>query len=115
MRLFDFERAPNPRRVHIFMAEKGIEIPRIHVDLYRRQQLTPEFRAINPGYTVPVLETDDGTHICESIAICRYLEALHPEPRLFGCGAKCPQLVDRGKVRHSNLLAQFMPHNHYLK
>ena len=84
MRLFDFDRAPNPRRVRIFLAEKQLEIPRVNVDLFRREQLSPEFLAINPGGTVPVLETDDGTFLTECIAICRYLEFLHPEPRLFG-------------------------------
>ena len=84
MRLFDFERAPNPRRVRIFLAEKQLDIPRVNVDLFRREQLSPEFLAINPGGTVPVLETDDGTLLTECIAICRYLEFLQPEPRLFG-------------------------------
>ena len=84
MRLFDFDRAPNPRRVRIFLAEKQLEIPRVNVDLFRREQMSPEFLAINPGGTVPVLETDDGTFLTECIAICRYLEFLHPEPRLFG-------------------------------
>lgn len=84
MRLFDFDRAPNPRRVRFFLAEKGIVIPRVNVNLYRHEQLSPEFLAINPGGTVPVLETDDGTYLSESVAICRFLEALHPEPRLFG-------------------------------
>ena len=84
MKLFDFERAPNPRRVRIFLAEKGIEIPIVHVNLFQLEQLTPEFRAINPGGTVPVLETDDGEYLTEAIAICSYLEALHPQPALFG-------------------------------
>lgn len=84
MRLFDFRRAPNPRRVRIFLAEKQLDIPRVNVDLYRREQLTPEFLAINPSGTVPVLETDDGTRIVESLAICRYLEHLRPAPALFG-------------------------------
>ena len=84
MRLFDFNRAPNPRRVRIFLAEKQIRIPRVNVDLYRREQLSPEFLAINPGGTVPVLETDDGTCLTECLAICRYLEFLHPQPTLFG-------------------------------
>lgn len=84
MRLFDFERAPNPRRVRIFLAEKQLAIPRVNVNLYRREQLSPEFLAINPAGTVPVLETDDGTYLAESIAICRYLDRLHPEPPLFG-------------------------------
>jgi len=84
MRLFDFERAPNPRRVRIFLAEKQLAIPRVNVNLYRLEQLSTEFLAINPAGTVPVLETDDGTYLSESIAICRYLERLHPEPGLFG-------------------------------
>ncbi len=84
MRLFDFERAPNPRRVRIFLAEKQVEIPRVNVNLFRREQLSAEFLAINPGATVPVLELDDGTCLSECLAICRYLETMHPEPALFG-------------------------------
>jgi len=84
MRLFDFDRAPNPRRVRMFLAEKGLHLPRVHVNLYRREQLSPEFLAINPGGTVPVLETDDGTLLTECVAICRYLESLEPDPTLFG-------------------------------
>jgi glutathione S-transferase len=93
MRLFDFKRAPNPRRVRIFLAEKGIEIPRVNVDLFRMEQLSPEFLAINPGGTVPVLETDDGVYLAESIAICRYLERLHPEPNLFGSTPTAEALI----------------------
>lgn len=84
MRLFDFDRAPNPRRVRFFLAEKGIVIPRVNVNLFRHEQLSPEFLSINPGGTVPVLETDDGTYLSESVAICHYLESLHPEPPLLG-------------------------------
>ncbi len=84
MRLFDYNRAPNPRRVRMFVAEKGLDIPLIKVDLMRMQQLSPEFRQINPGATLPVLETDDGTYISECLAICHYLESLHPEPPLLG-------------------------------
>jgi glutathione S-transferase len=84
MRLFDFERAPNPRRVRIFLAEKRLDIPRVNVNLFRMEQLSPEFLAINPGGTLPVLETDDGTFLTECVAICRYLEHLQPEPALFG-------------------------------
>ncbi len=93
MRFFDFERAPNPRRVRIFLAEKNIEIPRVPVDLFGMEQLSPEFLAINPGGTVPVLETDDGTYIAESIAICHYLESLYPEPPLFGIDARSTALI----------------------
>ena len=84
MRLFDFNRAPNPRRVRMFLAEKGLQIERVPVNLYRGEQLSAEFLAINPGGTVPVLETDDGTYLSECVAICSYLEELQPEPRLFG-------------------------------
>ena len=87
MRLFDFKRAPNPRRVRIFLAEKQQQLPQIPVNLYRREQLSPEFLAINPGGTVPVLETDDGTYLTECLAICDYLESCFPEPPLFGSSA----------------------------
>jgi len=84
MRLFDFNRAPNPRRARMFIAEKGLEIPRVTVNLYRKQQLSPEFLAINPDGTLPVLETDDGQYLTETVAIAHYLEQLHPEPNLMG-------------------------------
>ncbi|MBW2270303.1 MAG: glutathione S-transferase family protein [Deltaproteobacteria bacterium] len=84
MKLYDNATAPNPRRVRIFVAEKGLEIPLEAVDIQRKENLTPEFLEINPLGAVPVLETDAGEHIAESLAICRYLEALHPQPALFG-------------------------------
>ncbi len=84
MRLFDFNRAPNPRRARMFIAEKGLDIPLVPVNLYAKEQLSPEFQQINPGCTVPVLETDDGTYISEVVAICHYLEARFPEPALLG-------------------------------
>jgi glutathione S-transferase len=93
MRLFDFNRAPNPRRARIIIAEKQLDIPRIPVDLYSREQLNPEFLAINPAGTLPVLETDDGVYLTETVAICHYLECLHPEPRLLGRGATEGALV----------------------
>jgi glutathione S-transferase len=93
MRLFDFNRAPNPRRTRIFIAEKGLEIPMVTVNLFRMEQLTPEFLAINPQGTVPVLETDDGTYLTETVAICSYLETLHPEPVLMGSSATEKALV----------------------
>lgn len=86
MRLFDFTRAPNPRRARIFIAEKNLDITRVPVNLYRMEQLSPEFLSINPDGTVPVLETDDGHFITETVAICHYLEQLHPEPVLMGSG-----------------------------
>lgn len=84
MRLFDFNRAPNPRRARIIITEKGLDIPKVTVDLFRMEQLSSEFLAINPQGTVPVLETDDGTYLTETVAICHYLEDLHPEPILMG-------------------------------
>jgi glutathione S-transferase len=84
MKLYDFHAAPNPRRVRIFAAEKGIEIPTVQIDLRDGGQNTDEFGAVNPRRAVPVLELDDGTLLFESVAICRYLEESHPEPALMG-------------------------------
>jgi glutathione S-transferase len=82
--LYDGGRAPNPRRVRIFLKEKGIEVPIQPVDLAAMEHKSPVYRAVNPLQRVPALELDDGTILTESIAICRYFEALHPEPALFG-------------------------------
>ena len=76
--------SPNARRVHIFMAEKGIECERIVVDIRAAENLSAEYLAKNPGGRVPLLELEDGTFIGESVAICRYLESLQPESPLFG-------------------------------
>jgi glutathione S-transferase len=84
MKLYDAKVAPNPRRVRIFVAEKGMTIPTEVIDLGKLQHRTPEFTAINPVQRVPALVLDDGTVLTESIAICRYLEWLKPEPCLFG-------------------------------
>src|SRR5262249_32078162 len=84
MKLYNHALAPNPRRVRIFAAEKGIELTLQDVDILAGQSRTPEFLAKNPSGGVPVLELDDGSCVAESVAICRYLEGLHPEPNLFG-------------------------------
>lgn len=85
MKLYTYPGAPNPRRVHIYLAEKGLSVPFERVDIMTRANRTPEFLAsVNPLGGLPVLALDDGTHIAESVAICRYFEALHPEPSLFG-------------------------------
>lgn len=84
MKLYDAAWAPSPRRVRIFLAEKTLELDRVDVDLRRDAQLQAPYLAINPRGTVPALQLDDGTVIDESVAICRYLEALHPTPPLFG-------------------------------
>lgn len=84
MKLYNSNLAPNPRRVRVFLAEKGVKIPRVEVDLGKLEHKGPEFTALNPFQTIPILELDDGTRIAESMAICRYIEALWPEPNLFG-------------------------------
>jgi glutathione S-transferase len=84
MKLYDGGRAPSPRRVRIFLAEKGIEIPKVMVDLGKLEQKEKSFSELNPLQRVPVLELDDGTVITETMAICRYFEALYPNPNLFG-------------------------------
>jgi len=88
MKLYDSGRAPNPRRTRIFLAEKGISLPSEQVDMMAKQHKTPEYAAINPLQRMPALVLDDGAVITESIAICRYFEALQPEPPLFGVGAE---------------------------
>jgi len=87
MKLFDGGKAPNPRRVRVFLAEKGIEVPLVPVDMGAMGHRDPEVAGRNPLRRLPVLELDDGTVITESVAICRYFEELHPEPPLFGTGA----------------------------
>ena len=94
MKLFDGGRAPNPRRVRVFLAEKGISLPTEQVDLGKLQQRSEAYTAINPMQRVPALVLDDGTVITESVAICRYFEGLHPEPPLFGRGALESALVE---------------------
>ncbi len=84
MKLYDYKAGPNPRRVRIFLAEKGISVPLVHTDIIKREQKTPEFLAKNPIGSIPVLELEDGTCISESVAICRYFEELRPDPPLFG-------------------------------
>ncbi|MDH3685024.1 MAG: glutathione S-transferase [Myxococcales bacterium] len=89
MKLYTYPTAPNPRRVHLYLAEKGIELPCETVDIMTRANRQPEFlEKVNKLGGLPVLELDDGTHIAESVAICRYLEVLHPEPPLFGTTAE---------------------------
>jgi glutathione S-transferase len=94
MKLYDCTTAPSPRRVRIFLAEKGISIPTVQVDLRNGEQFTPGFRAINPECTVPVLELDNGTPITDIIAICRYLEELYPEPPLMGRTAEEKAVIE---------------------
>lgn len=94
MLLFDGGRAPNARRVRIFLAEKGISVPMQPIDIGKMEQRTESFLAINPLGCVPALKLDDGTVITESVAICRYFEELQPDPPLFGVGALGKALVE---------------------
>lgn len=87
MKILETRQAPNPRRVRVFLAEKGLTVPCEELDLMKGALKTPEFTKINKLQRVPVLVLDDGTAISETVAICRYFEELHPEPALFGKGA----------------------------
>ncbi|MGF7161135.1 glutathione S-transferase [Rhodoligotrophos appendicifer] len=84
MKIYEEGRAPNPRRVRIFLAEKGIEIARVQVDINAKEHLTDELRRLNPMTRLPFLVLDDGQVIAETMAICRYFEELNPEPVLLG-------------------------------
>jgi glutathione S-transferase len=84
MKILEMKPAPNPRRVRIFLAEKGIEIPFEQIDITKGEHKLPGFAKLNPMQRVPVLLLDDGTVIAESVAIYRYFDCLNPEPALFG-------------------------------
>jgi glutathione S-transferase len=99
MKLYDGGRAPNPRRVRIYLAEKGISVPTEQVDLGSLAHRSAAYTAINPLQRVPALVLDDGTVLTETIAICRYFEMLHPEPPLFGVGPKEAAVVEMWQRR----------------
>jgi glutathione S-transferase len=107
MKIYDFAQAPNPRKVRVYLAEKGIQVPLQTVDLGKGEQRSPEFLKINPLGVVPVLELDDGTRIPESLAIIEYFEELYPDPPLIGTDAVSRALV-RGYERRceQGVLAQ---------
>ena len=107
MKLYEDQRAPNPRRVRIFLAEKGIDVPRQQVDIMAQEHRGPEIAKLNPFARLPILELDDGQVICESLAICRYFEAVQPEPRLFGTDALDQAMVEMWQRRVEQML--FMP------
>jgi glutathione S-transferase len=100
MRIYDFPLAPNPRKLRVYLGEKGLAIPFVRVDLLRGEQRAPEFLARNPMGLLPVLELDDGTCLTESLAIIEYLEELHPEPPLIG-----REPLERARVRRLERLA----------
>lgn len=94
MKLYDGGRAPNPRRVTVFLAEKGIEVEKVPVDMGQLGHKSEEVTRLNPLQRLPVLVLDDGTAISESVAICRYFEELHPEPPLMGTDARDKAIVE---------------------
>jgi glutathione S-transferase len=116
MKILQTKTAPNPRRVRIFLAEKGIEVPYEELDLMKGELKTPDFVKLNPMQRVPVLILDDGTPIAETMAICRYFEETHPQPALFGTGARERAVVEMWSRRMElNLLlcvAQAFRHLH---
>jgi len=93
MILYTFPPAPSPQRVHIFLKEKGIDIPFEQVDMMKQEQLSASFKSINPRGTVPALVLDDGTVVSEVVAICRYLDAVFPEKSLHGSDPRQQALV----------------------
>ena len=94
MKLYDSTFAPNPRRVRVFLAEKGISVPTVQVDIGKAENREAPFLAKNPLGGVPILELDDGTVIAESVAICRYFEEIQPNPPLMGTDAKDRAIVE---------------------
>ena len=99
MRLYDCKEAPSPRRVRIFLKEKGLSIEHVQIDIRGGENLRPGFLEINPRGLIPTLELDDGTRIDEVVAICRYIEELHPTPPLMGTDAKSKALIE-SRNRH---------------
>ena len=99
MKLYDGGLAPNPRRVRIFLAEKGVEIPLVTVDMGALEHRGEEVASRNPLKRLPVMELDDGTILSESVAICRYIEELHPDPPLMGEGAQGRAIVEMWQRR----------------
>ncbi len=117
MKLYTSPRAPNPRRVSMFLAEKGIEgVERVSIDLAANEQREPAYRAKNPMARVPALELDDGRVLCETRAICTYLEGLQPEPNLMGEGFEeraFIEMADRRIELHLFLgIANWIRHSH---
>lgn len=104
MKLYEYEAFPNPRRVRMFLAEKGIDVTRVQVNVPAGEHRTPEFIARNPDMAVPLLELDDGSHIAEAVSISRYFEARSPQPSLFGESAQEQASIDMWQRRAENWL-----------
>lgn len=106
MILHDLSAGMHPRRVRIFMAEKGLSIERREVDAAGGANGMPDFLRLNPLGKLPVLELDDGSAIAESLAICRYLEALHPNPPLMGRTPQASAHTEMWTLRMDHELSQ---------
>lgn len=94
MKFYDCPTAPSPRRVRIFLAEKGLDIPTVNVDLAKGEHFSEDFRRRNPTCTVPTLELDDGTCIYEAVAVCRYLDEAYPDNPLMGDTPKAKAVIE---------------------
>jgi glutathione S-transferase len=102
MKLYDFALAPNPRKVRVYLKEKGLDLPLAPVDIMTGQNRTPEFlKSVNPLGGLPVLELDDGSHLTESLAIIEYLEELHPNPPMLGATP-----LERARVRETERICE---------
>lgn len=101
MRIYDFCFAPNPRKLRVYLAEKGLSVPIEQVDITKGEHRTPEFLAKNPMGSVPVLELDDGSCLTESLAIIEYFEELHPEPPMIGT-----EPLERARIRELERLTE---------
>ncbi|MEO8601457.1 MAG: glutathione S-transferase family protein [bacterium] len=101
MKLYDFALAPNPKKVRVYLAEKGLEIPVEQVDVMNGANRKPDFLQKNPLGGLPVLQLDDGSHLTESLAIIEYLEELHPTPPMLGTSA-----VERARVRATERICE---------
>jgi len=106
MILHDLSAGMHPRRVRIFIAEKGLSIERREVDAAAGANAKPDFLRLNPLGKLPVLELDDGSTVAESLAICRYLEALNPEPSLMGLTPQTAAHIEMWTLRMDHELSQ---------
>ncbi|WP_340109770.1 glutathione S-transferase [Pikeienuella sp. HZG-20] len=99
VRIFESRRAPNPRRVSIFLAEKGITVERVELDIMAGEHFDDAHRRRAGSHHIPVAELSDGTFLSETVAICRYVEALHPEPNLMGADPKEAAVIEMWQRR----------------
>jgi glutathione S-transferase len=101
MKLYEFAGAPNPRKVNVYIKEKGIDLPSESVDILSGNNRSPDFLKKNPLGGLPVLELDDGSHLTESLAIMEYLEELHPQPSMLGTTP-----LERARVREAERICE---------